>query len=111
MACSLSGEEEPVDLEAGSYAEELFGASSVTEKYNCSFGLNPRFRSSFHDSGLVFAGKNRRGEERLAELSGHPFFMATLFQPQLSSTSDRPHPLVVRFLEVASRKRGKTIHG
>jgi CTP synthase (UTP-ammonia lyase) len=35
------------------------------------------------------------------ELPDHPFFVATLFVAPLSSTADRPHPLVVAFVRAA----------
>lgn len=41
------------------------------------------------------------GEARILELPGHPFYVATLFVPQMSSSPERPHPLVVAFLQAA----------
>ena len=41
------------------------------------------------------------GEMRAFELPDHPFFVATLFQPQLSSSFDAPHPIVLGFLRAA----------
>jgi CTP synthase (UTP-ammonia lyase) len=41
------------------------------------------------------------GEVRLVELSDHPFYVGTLYQPQLSSTPDSPHPLIVAYLRAA----------
>ena len=39
----------------------------------------------------------------VGELPGHPFFVGTLFQPQLSSTGAAPHPLVRAFCSAAQR--------
>ncbi|MEU0571113.1 hypothetical protein ABZ297_37765, partial [Nonomuraea sp. NPDC005983] len=33
----------------------------------------------------------------MAELPGHPFFLATLFQPELWGDGRRPHPVVPAF--------------
>jgi CTP synthase (UTP-ammonia lyase) len=33
------------------------------------------------------------------ELSDHPFFLGTLFVPQLRSTPTDPHPLVTAFVQ------------
>jgi CTP synthase (UTP-ammonia lyase) len=38
---------------------------------------------------------------RIAELPGHPFFLATLFQPELAGDGTRPHP-IIRALAAAS---------
>jgi CTP synthase (UTP-ammonia lyase) len=35
------------------------------------------------------------------ELSDHPFFVATLFLPQLRSEPRAPHPLVLAYLAAA----------
>lgn len=35
------------------------------------------------------------------ELSDHPFYVATLFLPQVSSKPDRAHPLMVAYLKAA----------
>jgi CTP synthase (UTP-ammonia lyase) len=41
-----------------------------------------------------------QGETRAVELATHPFFVATLFQPQLTSkATGQPHPLIRAFLE------------
>ena len=40
------------------------------------------------------------------ELPGHPFFVATLFQPQIGALSGAPlHPLIAAFAEAAARVR------
>ena len=44
------------------------------------------------------------GETRVIELAQHPFFLGTLFVPQVSSTLDRPHPVVTAFVSAASAR-------
>jgi CTP synthase (UTP-ammonia lyase) len=41
-------------------------------------------------------------EVRAVELLGHPFFVATLFQPERSALRGIEHPLVTAFLRSAS---------
>ena len=48
-------------------------------------------------NGLVFSGRDERGDPRIAELPGHPFFVGSLFQPELSSGATWAHPLIVAF--------------
>jgi CTP synthase (UTP-ammonia lyase) len=46
------------------------------------------------------------GELRAFELADRRFFLASLFQPQLSSSYAEPHPIVLGFLrECATRQR------
>ena len=71
------------------------------ERFQCSYGLNPRFRDRFADGKLDITGVDLQGEARIVELADHPFYVATLFLPQLSSTSEKPHPLIVAYLQAA----------
>ena len=47
-------------------------------------------------AGIAAFGHN--GELRAVELPDRRFFIATLYQPQLSSTENWPHPVIVEFL-------------
>ena len=51
---------------------------------------------------LRVVARGPAGEARAIELPGRRFFLATLFQPQLSSTPERPHPVIVAYLEAAA---------
>jgi CTP synthase (UTP-ammonia lyase) len=84
-----------------SKAREILGQSEIEEEYFCNFELNPEYRPQFESAGLAFTGEGLGGEARIFELSSHPFFLGTLFQPQRGSTSRRPHPLIVAFARAA----------
>jgi CTP synthase (UTP-ammonia lyase) len=101
LACSPAGKALPITLEPGTRAAELYGATEVVEQHYCSFGINPGYREPLVDGGLRVAGVDADGDFRVLELPGHPFYVATLFVPQMRSTPDRPHPLVTGFLEAA----------
>jgi CTP synthase (UTP-ammonia lyase) len=47
-----------------------------------------------HTSGL--------GDVRAVELEGHPFFVATLYQPQRAILAGRSHPLIAAYVAAAS---------
>ena len=53
------------------------------------------------DSKLQVTGFDNEGHVRLVELQDHPFFLASLFLPQLSSQPGRPHPLIRSFIQTA----------
>src|SRR5512146_3290322 len=66
-----------------------------------------RFCSEFIAAKKKFAGlevvaRGEHGETRAADRAGHSFFAATLFQPQLSSGPQKPHPLLTAFLRAAA---------
>lgn len=107
LSCSLVGSPMRVLLAAGSRAAACYGAAEAEERYYCRFGLDPARQALLHEGGLRVAATDDRGEARVVELPGHPFFVATLFLPQARSTADRPHPLVTAFVRAAARADGR----
>lgn len=101
LSCSLVGEKMRVLVGRGTLARASYGAAEAEEVYRCDFGLDPARHGSLEAGGLRVSGTDAGGEARVLELAGHPFFVATLFVPQLSSSVDRPHPLVVALLRAA----------
>jgi CTP synthase (UTP-ammonia lyase) len=98
LSCSLVGETKDIYLEKGSKIQEIYGTEIITERYNCSFGLNPLYQERFEESGFKASGMDANDEVRVFELAGARFYIATLFQPQLSSTAVNPHRLILRYL-------------
>jgi CTP synthase (UTP-ammonia lyase) len=105
LSCSLRGQEQEVLLTPGTLAAEAYGIDRATEKFLCNYGLNNAYRDRIFREGLRVAGTDLEGSVRIAELSSHPFFMGTLFVPQLSSQSGKPHPLIVAFVKAATAFR------
>ncbi|MFJ2604051.1 hypothetical protein ACIO13_03570 [Streptomyces sp. NPDC087425] len=94
LACSLSGHEGAVVIEPGSLAESVLGTRRTVERYFCSYGPS-RHLDTLRAHGLRFSGHDDDGHVRVAELPGHPFFLLSLFQPELSSaTGPHPHPMI-----------------
>ncbi len=106
LSCSLAGQSFTVQLAPGSRARIAYDARVATERYYCNFGLEADRRPELEAAGLAVTGTDTDGEARIVELAGHPFFMGTLFVPQVSSTPDRPHPLVLAFIAAAAQRRG-----
>ncbi|WOX21433.1 glutamine amidotransferase-related protein [Streptomyces solicathayae] len=104
LACSLVGHEGPVRVAPGSLAERILGAERTTERYHCGYGPDGRHLDALRAHGLRFSGEDEDGQVRIAELPGHPFFLATLFQPELAGDGSRPHP-IVRALATAAVER------
>ncbi len=98
LSCSLVGETKNIYLKKGSIIHDIYGTEVITERYNCSFALNPIYQELFEKSGLKASGADENGEVRVFELYSARFYIATLFQPQLSSKPENPHPLILRYL-------------
>ncbi|HLN01011.1 MAG TPA: hypothetical protein VK335_17105 [Bryobacteraceae bacterium] len=85
-------------VEAGSRLADIYQSLEAEEEYFCNYEVNRRYLPDFANAGLKLTAFDADGELRAVELPGNRFFIATLFQPQLSSTEYRPHPLIVAYL-------------
>jgi len=102
LACALVGARGIVRLVAGTRLAAIYEAAEAEEGYHCSYGLNPALQARILDGALHVAAVDVEGQVRAVELDGHPFFVATLFQPELSALAGRTHPLVTAFVRAAS---------
>jgi CTP synthase (UTP-ammonia lyase) len=83
----------------------ICGSQDGSEQYYCNYGVNEEYERQFQAAGLRVSARGIMGETRAVELPDHRFFIATLFQPQLSSRPEMPHPFLVAFLRAAMRFR------
>ncbi|MFI1678353.1 hypothetical protein [Streptomyces sp. NPDC020607] len=107
LACSLVGHEGTVTIAEGSLAESVVGAHKSIERYHCSYGPTAHL-DTLRAHGLRFSGEDEEGQVRMAELPGHPFFLASLFQPELAGDGSRPHPIVRALARAAALHAGVT---
>ena len=103
LSCSLVETKGEVFLHEGSRLRAIYQRDRAEEKYHCNYGLNPRYAALLQNAdGLRVAATDAAGEVRAVELPDHPFFFATLFQPERSVLSGNEHPLITAFLAAAS---------
>jgi CTP synthase (UTP-ammonia lyase) len=107
LACSLVGKSGPVFLDPTCRTAAIYGRWRIVERYHCSYGMSPEHRSTIERAGLHVVGEDDHGDARVVELHRHPFFIATLFQPQLSSSSGAPAPLVRALVDAAIHYRDR----
>jgi CTP synthase (UTP-ammonia lyase) len=107
LACSLVGLTEVVRISPNTIAHRAYGRLEATEQFRCNYGLNQNYLPQFSKGSLTVTGTDTAGEVRIVELPGHPFFVATLFLPQLLSHPGAPHPLVLTFLAAACAFRNR----
>ncbi len=101
LARSLVDKTRTIRILPGSLAHRAYGRTEVRERFSCNYGLNPRYRDRLDSGQLKATGFDLDGEVRIVELSDHPFYLATLFIPQVSSKPESPHPLLVSYLRAA----------
>lgn len=76
------------------------------EEYFCNFEVNPEIRPKLEEAGVVISGVGPQDEVRAIELPGKTWYLATLFQPQLTNRGSRPHQIVLAFLEAVRTRKG-----
>jgi CTP synthase (UTP-ammonia lyase) len=101
LSCALVGASGRVHFTPGSRLRDIYGVDEAHEGYYCSYGLNPSLQARVLDGGLRVAARDDQGQVRAVELPAHRFFVATLYQPELSALAGRTHPLVVALLRAA----------
>jgi CTP synthase (UTP-ammonia lyase) len=101
LACSLVEQTGTIRLKKNSLICNACGSEQIVEGYHCRFGLNPVFRERLEAGELQFTGWDENGDVRAFELRGHPFFVATLFQPERAALRGESHPLIHAFVEAA----------
>ncbi len=95
----------------GTLLELLCGSGDLVEEYFCNFETNPDFISRWEAAGLCAAARGSDGEMRAFQVRDKRFFVATLFQPQLSSSYERPHAIIEGYLRSCTKARGVTQRG
>lgn len=98
LACSLLDQTIEVQLTPDSRLAKLYGTDRATECTTCSYGLAPEVQHIASEHGMRVSATDETGEVRAIEREDHPFFLGTLYQPQLTSTSEEPHPVFVGLL-------------
>ena len=108
LSCSLVGERGVVLLDDDSRLASIYGRTRIVEGYFCSYGLNARYADAMDRAGLHITGRDEAGDVRAVELRDHPFFVATLFQPQLASRPGAAAPLVTAFVAASLARASST---
>ncbi len=92
-----------INISPDSLAFRIYRSSKIEETFTCNYELNPVYRGALEINGLKVSGVSDDGGVRIIELPNHRFFLATGFVPQLSSEENRPHPLIVAYLEAVEK--------
>jgi CTP synthase len=98
-----------VVIKPGTLAHRLYEAEEVYERHRHRFEVNPDYRQTIEEAGLVFSGTSpddRRME--ILELPNHYFFFASQFHGEFKSRPGKPDPEYYGFVKAClDRKLGK----
>jgi CTP synthase len=94
-----------VELGAGTAARALYGADVIRERHRHRYEFNNNYLGQFERAGFSFSGFSRDGLVEIVELAEHPWFIATQFHPEFTSTPRDGHPLFAAFVKAARLSR------
>lgn len=108
LACPLIEVSARVRPAEGSRLQSFAGAAVLQESYRCAYGLAPSYERMLERGDLAVAARDDEGEVRAVELRGHPFFLATLFQPERRALRGGVHPIVMAFAKAVLAQANST---
>jgi len=87
------------DLAPGSLAREIYGADQIQERHRHRYEFNCLYEKTLTDKGLRISGRSPDGKfVEIAEVPGHPWYVAVQFHPEFKSKPTSPHPLFAAFV-------------
>ncbi|MCB1240624.1 MAG: CPBP family intramembrane metalloprotease, partial [Tetrasphaera sp.] len=104
LACSLVGEQRVVTPVPGTRFATLLGGASFTGVHYCSYGPTTATLSTLQQHGWVVEATAPDAPVEVLSYEPHPFFVLTLFQPQIGAIQwGRVHPILHAFVDLARR--------
>ena len=95
------GEQECRLLE-NSATSQIYGQGSINERHRHRYEVNDHYVSALEEAGMLVAGRSMDDSlVEVIEVKDHPWFVATQFHPEFTSTPRRGHPLFSSFIEAA----------
>ncbi|AKC59740.1 CTP synthase [Blochmannia endosymbiont of Polyrhachis (Hedomyrma) turneri] len=89
-------------ISEGSLAYRLYGKSTVLERHRHRYEVNVKFLKAIEDHGLHVVGFSEKKKlVEIIEYPNHPWFLASQFHPEFTSTPRDGHPLFTGFVKAA----------
>jgi CTP synthase len=92
-------------LMPGSLVRALYGKESIFERHRHRYEFNNHYLDELAEAGLSFSGFSADGLVEFIELPSHPWFVASQFHPEFTSTPRDGHPLFTGFVRAAREYR------
>jgi CTP synthase (UTP-ammonia lyase) len=108
LSCPLVERADTVTLVAGTRLAQLYGKDEIHEHYHCRFGPALHYQDLFDNGTMRIAGLDHQGQARAFELTSHPWYTLTLFQPERSASTGVAHPLIRSFVQAMWEKSQST---
>jgi CTP synthase len=92
-------------LVSGSLVHSLYGRESIFERHRHRYEFNNHYLDELTSAGMAFSGFSADGLVEFIELPDHPWFVASQFHPEFTSTPRDGHPLFAGFIRAAREYR------
>jgi CTP synthase len=90
------------ELTPGSLAQRVYATNQIHERHRHRYEFNCLYERTLTEHGLRISGRSPDGKfVEIAELPGHPWYLAVQFHPEFKSKPTRPHPLFAAFVAAA----------
>ncbi len=100
------GEQECL-LSCDSLTYKIYGKEIIKERHRHRYEVNDTYVSQLENAGLRVAGRSiDNALVEVIELKDHPWFVASQFHPEFTSTPREGHPLFKSFIEAAVTHHG-----
>ncbi|MBN1239124.1 MAG: CTP synthase, partial [Gammaproteobacteria bacterium] len=93
-------------LKDGTLVRSIYGRDVISERHRHRYEFNNRYLEKFEAAGFVFSGFSQDGLVEVVELPDHPWFLASQFHPEFTSTPRDGHPLFTSFITAARACQG-----
>ncbi len=94
-----------VHIESNTLARAVYGSETVSERHRHRYEFNNTYRDRYTQAGFRFSGLSKDDLVEIIELPTHPWFVATQFHPEFTSTPRDGHPLFAGFVKAARQHR------
>ncbi|HZJ94849.1 MAG TPA: CTP synthase [Thiopseudomonas sp.] len=89
-------------LTPGSLVHSSYGKDSIIERHRHRYEVNNQLLPQLIEAGLQVSGRSEDGAlVEVIEVADHPWFVASQFHPEFTSTPRGGHPLFKSFVEAA----------
>lgn len=98
--------EQECKLTCDSLTYQIYGKSSIKERHRHRYEVNNNYVADLEKAGMRMAGRSMDNSlVEVIELKDHPWFIASQFHPEFTSTPRDGHPLFKSFVDAALQQK------
>lgn len=99
--------EQECKLSCDSLTYQIYGKSTIKERHRHRYEVNNNYVADLEKAGMRMAGRSMDNSlVEVIELKDHPWFIASQFHPEFTSTPRDGHPLFKSFVDAALQQKG-----